>query len=414
MVKQYVGARYVPKLASPIEWAAGTSYEALTIVTFNNASYTSKVPVPPTVGNPAGNPDYWALTGNYNAQVEQYRQETIQFKNEITEDQNALKNELNLYKAGRKRKFMLFGDSYGRGTDGDNNTSIVSGGGWAVRFKTLMESYGIECIHCTEASGFNAESGQHCIDTFNNYISGMSEQEIGDVTDVVFIGGWNDQWSTSGLTSAVIAFIQRVKAVMPRAEILIAPMTCNPVQGMTIYGYYADARGYGARITPDLVNVLAKKSFTGADGIHPTAAGYTAIQPYITEFILAGKTNYSWYSINHYENSGEKIQLAVRAEAGKTIIAPMSDNRGGCVMTKNVTEISRNYEITDANYIQVGSTYITMGNCKIFHADGTFHNIFGWYFTDEKTIATYGSLSAVIGDTVVFDTVLPYYQEKTI
>ena len=75
MVKQYVGARYVPKFASPIEWAADTSYEALTIVAFNNASYTSKVPVPPTVGNPANNPKYWALTGNYNAQVEQYRQE---------------------------------------------------------------------------------------------------------------------------------------------------------------------------------------------------------------------------------------------------------------------------------------------------------------------------------------------------
>ena len=94
MVKQYVGARYVPKLASPVEWAADTSYEALTIVTFNNASYTSKIQVPPTVGNPANNPKYWALTGNYNAQVEQYRQETIQVKNEITEDQNALKNEV--------------------------------------------------------------------------------------------------------------------------------------------------------------------------------------------------------------------------------------------------------------------------------------------------------------------------------
>ena len=76
MVKHYVGARYVPKFASPVEWTANTSYEALTIVTFNNASYTSKVPVPPTVGNPANNPQYWALTGNYNAQVEQYRQET--------------------------------------------------------------------------------------------------------------------------------------------------------------------------------------------------------------------------------------------------------------------------------------------------------------------------------------------------
>ena len=83
MVKQYVGARYVPKFASPVEWAADTSYEALTIVTFNNASYTSKVQVPPTVGNPANNPKYWALTGNYNAQVEQYRQETENYNAQV-------------------------------------------------------------------------------------------------------------------------------------------------------------------------------------------------------------------------------------------------------------------------------------------------------------------------------------------
>ena len=92
MIRQYVGARYVPKFASPVEWASGTSYEALTIVTFNNASYTSKVPVPPTVGDPANNPQYWALTGNYNAQVEQYRQETETVSNNLTTEITNRKN----------------------------------------------------------------------------------------------------------------------------------------------------------------------------------------------------------------------------------------------------------------------------------------------------------------------------------
>ena len=93
MFRQYVGARYVPKFADPVAWASGTSYEAMTIVTYNNSSYTSKIPVPATVGDPADNPDYWALTGNYNAQVEQYRQETeTQISNERTarEEQDAV------------------------------------------------------------------------------------------------------------------------------------------------------------------------------------------------------------------------------------------------------------------------------------------------------------------------------------
>ena len=75
-IRNYVGARYVPKFADPIGWQANTSYEAMVIVTYNNSSYTSKIPVPPTVGNPAENSKYWALTGNYNAQIEEYRQET--------------------------------------------------------------------------------------------------------------------------------------------------------------------------------------------------------------------------------------------------------------------------------------------------------------------------------------------------
>lgn len=70
-VREYVGARYVPKFADPVEWQKDTSYEALTIVTYNNSSYTSKIPVPSTVGNPANNGDYWALTGNYSAQVQE-------------------------------------------------------------------------------------------------------------------------------------------------------------------------------------------------------------------------------------------------------------------------------------------------------------------------------------------------------
>lgn len=81
--KDYVGARYVPKFADPVEWSANTAYEGLTIVSYNGASYTSKKPVPATVGNPGENSDYWACTGNYNGQVEIYRQETASVKNSL-------------------------------------------------------------------------------------------------------------------------------------------------------------------------------------------------------------------------------------------------------------------------------------------------------------------------------------------
>lgn len=70
---QYIGARYVPLFANPYEWADTREYEPLTVVYSNGNSYTSKQYVP--TGTPLTDENYWAITGNYNAQVEQYRKE---------------------------------------------------------------------------------------------------------------------------------------------------------------------------------------------------------------------------------------------------------------------------------------------------------------------------------------------------
>lgn len=72
-VTQYIGSRYVPLFADPAEWNSTRTYEPLTIVMHEGNSYTSKQYVPK--GLDISNEDYWAKTGNYNAQVEQYRKE---------------------------------------------------------------------------------------------------------------------------------------------------------------------------------------------------------------------------------------------------------------------------------------------------------------------------------------------------
>lgn len=65
MVRQYIGARYVPKFTG--EYDATLAYEPLSIVQVGNNFYTSKIPVPP--GTPVTNAEYWALTGNYNGAI---------------------------------------------------------------------------------------------------------------------------------------------------------------------------------------------------------------------------------------------------------------------------------------------------------------------------------------------------------
>lgn len=78
----YVGARYVPKFADPIDWDIERGYESLTIVTYKGESYTSKCPVPP--GIDIKNERYWALTGAYNAQVEEYKNQVKDLSEQVT------------------------------------------------------------------------------------------------------------------------------------------------------------------------------------------------------------------------------------------------------------------------------------------------------------------------------------------
>lgn len=79
--RQYIGARYVPKFASPVEWDNVRSYEAMTIVTHLGNSYTSKIPVP--AGVDIENGEYWVNTGNYNAQVAEYANKVDSLKKSV-------------------------------------------------------------------------------------------------------------------------------------------------------------------------------------------------------------------------------------------------------------------------------------------------------------------------------------------
>ena len=84
----YVGHRYVPKIFG--EWEKQNEYEGLSIVTHQGASYTSKKRVP--VGIDILNEEFWAITGNYDAQVEEYRKEVQSFNGRITDNEEKVNN----------------------------------------------------------------------------------------------------------------------------------------------------------------------------------------------------------------------------------------------------------------------------------------------------------------------------------
>jgi hypothetical protein len=90
--RQYIGARYVPIFGrrgeESIEWDDSAPYEPLTIVLHQGNSYTSRQYVP--AGIPINNAEFWAPTGTYNAQIEAYRQEVVQFDGRITNIESAM------------------------------------------------------------------------------------------------------------------------------------------------------------------------------------------------------------------------------------------------------------------------------------------------------------------------------------
>ena len=94
---QYIGARYVPifgrKGETSIEWDNTAPYEPLTIVLHQGNSYTSRQYVP--TGIDIRNEDFWANTGNYNAQIEQYRAEVAAYNNRIQTNTNNIETNKN-------------------------------------------------------------------------------------------------------------------------------------------------------------------------------------------------------------------------------------------------------------------------------------------------------------------------------
>lgn len=87
-VREYIGARYVPVFANPPEWNDTRGYEPLTIVLHRGNSFTSTQYVP--TGIDISNTEYWLETGNWNAQIEAYREEVLRFDARITQNANGI------------------------------------------------------------------------------------------------------------------------------------------------------------------------------------------------------------------------------------------------------------------------------------------------------------------------------------
>ena len=282
----YVGARYVPVFSEQPEalWTPDVAYEPLTIVLHEGNSYTSKTFVP--VGVEITDQEYWALTGNYNAQVEMYRQEVSSVALKV----NALGGNFFATDA------VITGDSY-----------------LNPEFGPLMQKIN-EIMNYQKYYDAHVSGGSFSADSFINAIistaNNMPENEKSNVKHVICAAGINDSTKTNttgnNLQEKVSNFCLKAKELFPNAQIFIG-FTGNSIQGAEIingreYPYIPlaiQAYSYGctglAKFLPNVQYVLHDYSLMKNDGIHPTSEGCVKL----AEAICAGI--YGDFNVSRYQ-----------------------------------------------------------------------------------------------------------------
>lgn len=204
--RQYVGARYVPKVVG--EWNKALQYEALSIVTYMGNSFTSKVPVPANID--ITNKTYWVNTGNFNAQVEQYRQEQSQLKNDLSDEIVNRKNDT-------KDNILWIGDSYSV----NYNHKLPNGVRDMLNAKNWFE-------YSRGGAGFaGAWGGVNFNDLIEEAKSHLSATQKEMIKYVYIVGGANDSgFDWTNLKPKVISTVNNARNSFPNAQVCFIYASC--------------------------------------------------------------------------------------------------------------------------------------------------------------------------------------------
>ena len=335
-VRQYVGARYVPVFANPIEWSDTREYEPLTIVTYQGNSYTSMQYVPTSIS--IADTAYWALTGNFNAQVEAYRAEVRAFDDRINAntaaiDANAAAIDANAAainanaaainanaaaiaqeKTDRTTNVMLaFGDSYGVDT-------ISQGPVWCEITANKLQATELH-NYCVGGATFNTSKEKNFFVQVDKAISEIKNPEY--VKYVGIVGGTND--GSNSITNAIVSLVAKINSAFP-----------NAVIGIGLNASKQDILSYGAKQkriaalnlngnfdTPVFIDSVVYTQLADGcmmdDNIHPTAKGSNRIGTLMT-CVLKG-------AIGSVVATNEKVSPQIISSDLRTLATTMIGRR---------------------------------------------------------------------------------------
>lgn len=201
-VREYVGARYVPVFANPAEWDNTRGYEPLTIVLYQGNSFTSAQYVP--TGVDINNTEYWLQTGNWNAQIEAYREEVLRYDGRITQNSKDIEANMNSIageataraSADTALQQLIEGEETARKAGDTELRSDLSAAIAAVNQKNILSLYkGKNCVWVGDSftTGVGADPKTKRVSTVFCNAMGMTEFNYG-----VGATGWI--WGTTANT----------------------------------------------------------------------------------------------------------------------------------------------------------------------------------------------------------------------
>lgn len=412
-------------VADPVQWNSGTSYPPFTMVTWNDGAYISKQDVP--AGTAITNTDYWLNMFDMSQVFESLKEacataddglNTTSSANRETGSLVWLNDQLHVVTADitagdtytssnvepisleewvldligsiepgmtGARQFILIGDSFGGGVDGNDNAHAVPGGGWIQRFKDAVTGWAEVYNNQTPLSGaYGFASSRPFLDVLQD-----AEQYVPDktkITDIVVLGGTNDRGiSASSVRSAIETFVAYCHTNYPQARVAIGCISTAVSDMIATMGpIYQHCVTKGAEYIADLRGLFCIKKYIGTDGVHLTQAGYEFYQKYITQAILTGYSD--WFFSEESAEDWLTIDSGFGSSANPVRFSYSVSNKSWSmgIMGTNASPSFGIANIIPANYASSSDALITTQNTLQVFAPYSRNQI---VYCEGKTVA---------------------------
>lgn len=406
-VRQYIGARYVPRFSDVNGgvWSNVYTYDPLTIVKNGNDYYTSKKSVP--VGVAISNTEYWVKTGDYNGAISSLDGRLTSAEGSITSLDGRLDTaegsitsldgrldtaegsitsldgrldtaeasitslDNRMARTNTIKKALIIGDSY-----------LTQGSG---QIGTTMMSYlGIQAsdyhINAYGSTGFaHSADGKNFLTLLqdcNGYFTNT------DVSHIFFLGGANDSLnSISEISAAFSAVLSYCEATFPNAKIYVGFIgTTSDYTKIRSYAVACDAYvffsnyygGFNYLSGSEYIIRQSYATYMSSDGVHPTETGRIAIGKSLAKSFKNGTVS-----------CAANIQTFANGFGNREVYSYMN-NEVTMVWTNNRAEVNYSTPITlDYSDITIG----TLSNL----------NVIGSYYEDMScpvTLSVYSNAGA--------------------